>query len=147
MPQSRPLDVSRDGAAYHPNAATSLLDRLDPIAAAQPQHRAGTRLHAIPELTRLLTTGQVHAIAAAYLDPSAHPVRAILFDKSAAANWALAWHQDRTIAVRARHDVPGYGPWTVKQGMLHVAPPFAVIAGMVTLRIHLDDFPADNAPS
>lgn len=143
---SRPLDFTRDGASHHPAAAMPLLPDLDRVAAAQPQHRAGTRLHGIPELTRLLTTGPIHAVATDYLGPAAHPVRAILFDKSAAANWALGWHQDRTIAVRARHDVPGYGPWTVKQGIRHVAPPVAVIERMVTLRIHFDDVPADNAP-
>lgn len=33
-----------------------------------------------------------------------------------------------------------------KQGIQHVAPPFAITAEMATLRIHLDDTPADNAP-
>jgi ectoine hydroxylase-related dioxygenase (phytanoyl-CoA dioxygenase family) len=56
------------------------------------------------------------------------------------------WHQDRTICVRERIDTPGFGPWTIKQGLVHVAPPFALIASMVTLRIHLDDVPGDNAP-
>ena len=135
-----------DGAEHHSAAATPLLPVLDAIAAAQPQHRAGTRLHGLPELAALLATGPIHAVAARHIGPAARPVRAILFDKTAAANWSLGWHQDRTIAVRGRHDVPGYGPWTVKQAILHVAPPFAVIAGMATLRIHLDDVPADNAP-
>lgn len=87
MPHARSLDFAQDGTAHHRGAATPFLPALDNIAAGQPQHRAGTRLHAIPELTQLLATGQVHAIAAEHLDPSAHPVRAILFDKSAAANW------------------------------------------------------------
>ena len=34
----------------------------------------------------------------------------------------------------------------MKQGRLHVVPPFEVLAGMVTLRVHLDDVPADNGP-
>ena len=74
------------------------------------------------------------------------PVRAILFDKSEATNWSLGWHQDRTIVVRERRDLPGFGPWTVKSGLKHVAPPVQILAGMVTLRIHLDPVPADNAP-
>ena len=40
----------------------------------------------------------------------------------------------------------GYGPWTVKSGMQHVAPPFDLLSRMVTLRVHLDDVPEDNAP-
>jgi len=78
------------------------------------------------------------------LGPAA--LRAILFDKTAQTNWALGWHQDRTICVAARHEVAGYGPWSVKQGLIHVEPPFALIERMATLRIHLDDVDADNAP-
>jgi hypothetical protein len=70
----------------------------------------------------------------------------MLFDKTPATNWSLAWHQDRTITVAERIDVDGFGPWTVKSGRLHVAPPFDVLAGMMTLRVHLDPVPATNAP-
>lgn len=140
------LDLERDGAVRRFGAARSLLSTLDHVAAMQPQDRAGTRLHGIADLSAALTTGPVHAMAAHLLNAAAHPVRAILFDKSPSANWSLGWHQDRTIAVRERRAVPGFGPWTVKQGILHVAPPFEIIEAMVTLRIHLDDVPADNAP-
>lgn len=74
------------------------------------------------------------------------PVRAILFDKTASTNWGLPWHQDRTIVVTRRVEVAGFGPWTLKSGLLHVAPPFDVLAGMVTLRVHLDSVPETNAP-
>src|SRR5258708_167808 len=66
--------------------------------------------------------------------------------KTADTNWAVAWHQDRTIAVRERREVAGFGPWSRKAGVAHVEPPFPVIAGMITLRVHLDDCDDDNAP-
>jgi hypothetical protein len=78
--------------------------------------------------------------------PGARAVRAVWFDKTAAANWLVPWHQDRTIAVRERIDIAGYGPWSVKQGICHAEPPFAVLAAMLTVRLHIDDCPADNAP-
>lgn len=74
------------------------------------------------------------------------PVRAVLFDKSDDANWALAWHQDRTIEVVERRDVEGFGPWTVKQGRVHVAPLVALLERMMTVRFHLDPVDTDNAP-
>lgn len=58
-------------------------------------------------------------------------MRAVLFDKTAITNWALAWHQDRTICVRERVAVEGFGPWTIKRGMHHVAPPFNLLAAMI----------------
>lgn len=66
-------------------------------------------------------------------------VRSLFFDKIAAANWNVPWHQDRTITVRSRIETAGFGPWTIKAGMPHVQPPDSVLEEMISLRIHLDD--------
>lgn len=95
--------------------------------AALPADRAGIRLHGVERLTELLSpSAEIGAVATAMLGEGARAVRVILFDKSADANWSLAWHQDRTIVVRDRIAVPGYGPWTIKAGLQHVAPPFTL---------------------
>lgn len=91
-------------------------------------------------------SGPVGGIARELFNKPAFAVRALLLDKSARGNWALGWHQDRTIAVAERIDAPGFGPWSVKRGQLHVQPPQSVIEAMVTLRIHVDRVDADNAP-
>lgn len=85
-------------------------------------------------------------IASSKLGETARAVRAVFFDKSAKTNWALGWHQDRTIVVRERRDVPGFGPWSNKSGLIHVEPPYDLISRMVTLRAHFDEVDADNAP-
>lgn len=108
---------------------------------------AGVRLQGVTPLAPLLASeGCIGAVAARVLGQGAKPVRAILFNKSAETNWSLAWHQDRTICVKERREAPGFGPWTVKGGMVHVAPPFELLSRMVTLRAHLDDVPSSNAP-
>lgn len=84
--------------------------------------------------------------ATALLGAPARPVRAVLFDKTADANWLVAWHQDRTICVVERVEVEGFGPWSRKDGALHVAPPVSILERMVTLRIHIDPVGPDNAP-
>ena len=76
----------------------------------------------------------------------AQPVRAVLFDKTADRNWTLGWHQDRTLVVRERSEVEGFGPWSRKDGALHVAPPIGLLQRMATFRIHLDTCGSDNAP-
>lgn len=107
----------------------------------------GTRITLLGPLAPFLTgTGPLAELAARLGGRAMRPVRAIAFDKSPHANWALGWHQDRTINVAARAEVAGYGPWTIKQGSPHVEPPFAVIAAMLTLRIHCDPVTPDNAP-
>lgn len=135
------MTVDDEGALHLPGTAAPWLDRLETVLADLPADRAGIRLHGVPGLAELLAS-----CAAQLPGPGYRPVRAILFDKSGANNWSLGWHQDRTIAVRQRADVPGFAPWSVKAGMIHVEPPFALIEAMRTLRIHLDPVDETNAP-
>lgn len=144
-------DIAQDfavtGAKHFGGAVTACLSDLENALAGLPLEQAGTRLYGIRTLNSLLATdGCIGAVVAKFLGPLAMPVRAILFNKTVAANWGLGWHQDRTICVKERREVEGFGPWTVKRGMIHVAPPFELLAQMVTLRVHLDDVPATNAP-
>lgn len=105
------------------------------------------RIHGLSALEAPLSSGgSVGRIAASVLGSEARPVRAVLFDKGPANNWSLGWHQDRTIVVRERRPVEGYGPWSVKAGLQHVAPPFELLSDMATVRVHLDPVDHDNAP-
>ncbi len=72
------------------------------------------------------------------------PVRSILFDKTPEENWPVPWHQDLTIAVAEKNEVPGYGPWSIKDGSPHVQPPVSLLEKMITVRIHLDESDAVN---
>ena len=117
------------------------------FAGAVPSNATVSRIADIGPLQRWLSQdGHVGKLVRAQIGERAHPVRAILFDKNETSNWSLGWHQDRTIAVGSRHDVHGFGPWTVKQGIHHVEPPFGLIERMVTARIHLDPVDSSNAP-
>jgi len=143
-----PLTLATDGAHHIPAALDAhTLTTLETALASLPADRPGQRLTHLTTIAPLLEpTGVIGRHAAASLGPTARPVRAILFDKSATTNWALGWHQDRTIAMRQRIDTPGFGPWTIKAGIQHVAPPQSLLDHMLTLRVHLDPVDADNAP-
>ncbi|WP_088185676.1 phytanoyl-CoA dioxygenase family protein [Sphingobium sp. Z007] len=142
------LTLATDGAQHIPAALDAeSLATLEVALAPQPTDRAGLRLANLPALASMLSaSGPIGQHAAAHLGAAARSVRAILFDKSATTNWALGWHQDRTIAVRQRIETPGFGPWTVKSGIQHVAPPQSLLDRMLTLRLHLDPVDAHNAP-
>jgi hypothetical protein len=109
-------------------------------------NRGGARgaLSQSPQLRSLGETGACAAIAQALLGPSTRLVRLTIFDKTPEANWKVPWHQDLTIAVRQRHDVPNFGPWTEKAGVPHVQPPLDILQHMLAIRAHLDDTPAHN---
>jgi hypothetical protein len=140
------LRLAQDGAQLFAGEGSAMLAALEEWYASAPAV-AGTRITRLGTLAPFLTgSGPIARLAERLGGLAMRPVRAIAFDKSPETNWALGWHQDRTINVAARAEVEGYGPWTVKQGSPHVEPPFALIAGMLTLRIHLDPVMADNAP-
>ena len=99
---------------------------------------ARLRLTDMPGLSTLLNAdGMIGKVVRPHFDTQPKPVHAILFDKSLATNWALGWHQDRTIAVKQRVEAAG---------IPHVAPPMALLDRMITIRLHLDDVSENNAP-
>ena len=107
--------------------------------------RGGVRnLLDIPTMRALADSPAVRAVVDSILGAHAKPVRGILFDKTGDANWKVPWHQDVTIAVAARIEAEGYGPWSVNAGLTHVQPPASVLEQMLSLRIHLDDCPEAN---
>lgn len=128
--------------AVSPATVNALLVALSHLPAAHA-HRNLLNLPAIhsfahsPEALQWITP---------ILGPNAFPVRGILFDKIPDANWKVTWHQDLSIAVKARSEVPGYGPWSLKDEVPHVQPPQEILENMLTLRLHLDDCLTDNGP-
>lgn len=137
----------RDGAIRFAGALPAdAVERLQDLAEPLLNDRPGARLTGDAWLSVFLTEGEPAHLARSLTSGKARPVRAVLFDKAPAANWVVAWHQDRTIPVRERIEVRGFGPWSNKAGIVHVAPPFELLDRMVTLRLHLDDVDETNAP-
>lgn len=89
-------------------------------------------------VAQLATSPGVLAIASELLEASPRLVRALFFDKTSETNWFVAWHQDKTVTLSQRHEMPGWGPWSIKDGVCHVQPPRAVLDKMVTIRLHMD---------
>lgn len=80
------------------------------------------------------------------LGPQAFPFRATIFDKSPDSNWLVVWHQDTALPLRCRIDVPGWGPWSTKQGIAYAHAPAEVLSQVLALRLHLYDSTAENGP-
>jgi ectoine hydroxylase-related dioxygenase (phytanoyl-CoA dioxygenase family) len=112
----------------------------------QESKRGGVRnvMTRLPVLTEVTGLSSVRAVVESVLGAEAFVVRSTLFDKTASANWKVPWHQDVTIAVRDRVETHGYGPWSMKESVVHVQPPSDVLNRMVTVRVHLDPCPREN---
>lgn len=77
---------------------------------------------------------------------AARLVRILVFDNTPETNWGVPRHQDRTIAVKRRAEVDGFGPWSVKASVQHVARPQALLEAMFSLRLHRDYCGPENGP-
>jgi ectoine hydroxylase-related dioxygenase (phytanoyl-CoA dioxygenase family) len=108
--------------------------------------RAGIRnlLELSPRIQQLAQSQEIRDLVEPILGDSARVVRGIFFDKKPGANWKVPWHQDRTIAVKNRVEVPEYHPWSLKGGIPHVQPPTVILDQMLTVRIHLDQTDESN---
>jgi ectoine hydroxylase-related dioxygenase (phytanoyl-CoA dioxygenase family) len=103
-------------------------------------------LLSIPSIRRLATSKPVRDVMEAALGLKCFAVRGIFFNKTQSTNWKVVWHQDLTISVRERREVDGFGPWSMKDEVLHVQPPAEVMGGMLAIRLHLDESGPDNGP-
>jgi hypothetical protein len=112
-----------------------------------PRSRAGVR-HAmrLPCVSELARSARLLRIATEILGHGAFPYRATLFDKSATANWLVVWHQDTALPLRERREVPGWGPWSVKEGVNYAHAPASALEQVLALRVHLDDSTSENGP-
>lgn len=107
--------------------------------------RAGDRDGlAFDAVRRLATSAPVRAIVEPILGGDAFAFRATLFDKTPAANWLVAWHQDRVVPVAACTHELGFGPWSKKDGADHVQPPLAVLEHLLAVRVDLDGSVAER---
>jgi len=140
------MQLDRDGAQLYPGAAQDHDIAALGLTFEGTGRRGTPGVRLRPGQLQPLLIVSANDIAASILGPKSRPVFAKFLDKAADLNWGLSWHQDRTIAVRARADLPGFTAWTRKSGLDHCEPPFELLAAMLTLRIHIDRAGVDNAP-
>ena len=122
-----------------------LLDELGRVNLARS--RAGVR-HAMrfPTVAAVAQDERLMGIARETLGGKAFPFRATLFDKSPTANWLVVWHQDTALPLQQRREAPGWGPWSVKDGVIYAHAPDNALSQVLGLRVHLDDSTATNGP-
>ena len=107
---------------------------------------AARNLLSVPIVRELAGSVPVRVLAETVLGRNCFAVKATFFNKTQEANWKVVWHQDLTIMVRERRELPGFGPWTIKAGINHVQPPAHILSHILAIRLHLDESGPDNGP-
>lgn len=107
----------------------------------------GTRgLLARPWCAALAARLSGHPVLRDLIGPGAVAVQCTYFEKSAARNWLVPMHQDKSIPVGEKVDHPALTGWSEKEGMCFVQAPLQVLQDMVAVRVHLDDCRAEDGP-
>lgn len=101
-------------------------------------------LKEIPETVPFIFNENLKRIIHQLFGPDYFVVKSIYFDKPEGSNWYVSYHQDLTISVNKKTELPGFGPWTKKHNQFAVQPPLEILENMFTIRIHLDDTDANN---
>ena len=142
--------VVHDGYAIVPTVITS--DEIEEFIVRLNisdlnRTRAGIRhLLSHPSVAQTANDPRMLQIAQSVLGCGAFPFRATLFDKSPNTNWLITWHQDTALPLHERHEVSGWGPWSVKEGVTYAHAPASALEKVIALRLHLDDSTAENGP-
>jgi ectoine hydroxylase-related dioxygenase (phytanoyl-CoA dioxygenase family) len=109
--------------------------------------RAGIRNAFTIEAVRSLASDErLMVLARNMLSADAIPLRATLFDKSPRSNWLVVWHQDTALPLRDRRETSGWGPWSVKEGVICAHAPASALEQILAIRVHLDDSTEENGP-
>jgi ectoine hydroxylase-related dioxygenase (phytanoyl-CoA dioxygenase family) len=138
-------ELEEHGFAIVPEVLpTRAVDALAAQMAPLPGHAMRLLVQSVPAFKEMADSSAVRALVEQVLGPNAFVARSIFLDKTPQANWKVAWHQDLTIAVQTKIEVPGFTAWSVKEGVAHVQPPVSVLQRMLTLRLHLDDCDGSN---
>lgn len=134
---------NRDGYYFRRDAISrdeikALLSELGVFDGKANNYGVRDLMNKVPYIKKTASLPPLIDFAKNILGNNAKPVRSVYFDKVSSANWNVAWHQDTSIAVKTQCDAPGFGPWTIKQGVVHVEPPQEYLKNILTVRVHLD---------
>ena len=138
------------GYAIFPNIFPhhEISEVADVISQSQlKRSRAGARhILSVPAVSKVAEDLRLLSIAREVLGQAAIPFRATLFDKSPSSNWLVAWHQDTALPLVKRIEEPGWGPWSIKEGVSYAHAPSEALEQVLALRVHLDDSESANGP-
>lgn len=137
--------VERDGYAVIPRCLDDPL--IKQLSESLDDTQYGQRnLLREPIIQKLARSHEVRGVITPVIGPNCFAVKGTLFNKTQKSNWKVPWHQDLTITVQEWIEAEGFGPWTIKGGVVNVQPPEDVLRGILAVRIHLDANDHQNGP-
>lgn len=140
------MSIDADGYAIRPTRLTP--DRIEALRASIfVEGEAGTRCLLDEERVRDTAIAlRAELVEGGHLSGGAVAIQAIAFDKTAATNWKVTWHQDLMFPFAVAPSSAGFDLHSRKEGVDYARPPVAVLEQMMAVRLHLDDCDESNGP-
>lgn len=136
---------------YSENEINKILQTVSKADTSNPVFRKNSDLFAIrqflkqvPEVKTIVFNTNFKSLLLNLFGKDYFVVKSIYFDKPETSNWFVPYHQDLTISVDKKIEIPGFGPWTIKQNQFSVQPPLHILQDNYTIRIHLDNTDEEN---
>lgn len=98
----------------------------------------------IPSVKPLIFTEKLNKIIESVGGRNYFVIKSIYFDKPEKSNWFVSYHQDLTISVNEKKQLPNFINWTKKHNQYAVQPTSEILENIFTIRIHLDDTTSEN---
>lgn len=136
-----------DGFEIVPGLLSS--DECDALAKAVSAKAAGVGSRNLLDLEAVARTAERlrdHQLLRNLLGEDYRVVQCTLFSKGVHTSWSVAPHQDLSIPLDRRTDLPGWSGWSKKEGVWFVQPPVSVLEQLVAVRLQLDDHSAETGP-
>ena len=136
---------------YTPEEVNAILQTINKADFSQTNFKKAGALFAIrqffkevPAVLPLVLNPAFLALVTQHFGADYFIIKSIYFDKPGNSNWFVALHQDLTISVDKKVNLPGFINWTVKQRQFAVQPPENILTENITFRIHLDATTEEN---
>ncbi len=112
-------------------------------------HRRGAgmrNLMSCPEIAKLAADDRLVHITENITGQPMVPFKATLFKKTGKANWLVAFHQDTALPLEGKTEETGWGPFSLKEGVIFAHAPTSALQKILAIRIHLDASLEENGP-
>lgn len=120
-----------------------LIKSIANIEPAKPGSRALLALQVVADVAQALHR---HIADLGLMSDGHRPIQCTLFAKGGSANWSVTPHQDLSMPVPERSDMPGWSGWCRKEDIWFAQPPVSVLSELVAVRLQLDDHSSETGP-
>lgn len=126
-----------------PTACDELIKSIANTEPSKPGSRALLGLQVIADVAATLHR---QVVDMGFMSEWHRPVQCTLFEKGADASWSVAPHQDLSVPLSERLDIPGWSGWSRKEHIWFAQPPAFVLSELVAVRLQLDDHSSETGP-